>query len=470
MVIDLDDSDDSNPGRPRTSASSDDELPDLDAIDVAKYRHRLPPPPPSRSSRSFSRTNSAPVSWTSAQADASRSRTKKSSDERALDKESKAAEREREKERKKREREAAREQKARDKERAAAIAQVNKVRTDKKISTPEMIVDLPPTLPDALALQVKTLLKELNVESTTCQQSPVENVITFRRKVKSTFNENLGLWEPCALRIEEEKHALVVLTADEFVAMVLGSDGADLETHVSNVKRHFSHHQLVYLIEGLGPWMRKNRNLRNRQFVSAVRAQDTFGSNSNNNNNNIQEDEGGGGTRGRRRKNPGPPPPRKEYIDEDTIEDALLQLQVLHGVLIHHTSAGVETAQWVAVFTQHISTVPYRKLREAANADGAGFCMETGQVRTGEDARATYAKLLQEIVRVTAPIAYGIVAEYSSVGRLVKGLEDRGPLALEACPRSDNREGAPSDRAIGPAISRRIYKVFTGRDETSTDI
>ncbi|KAL2755380.1 hypothetical protein ACRALDRAFT_1082362 [Sodiomyces alcalophilus JCM 7366] len=456
-VIDLDDSDQSDHDRSRASAESDDDLPDLDDIDITKYRNRLPPPRPSRP---FSRTNSAPIP-----------RTKRSAGDRTLDKESraaereaKAAERERERERKKREKEAAKEQKARDKERAAAVAEVNKVRTDKKVSTPEMIVDMPSSLSDTLALQAKTLLRDLDVETTTCQ-SPVDNVITWRRKVKSRFNDDLALWEPCQLRIEPEKHALAILTAEEFVAMALGSDGADLDAHVASVKRHFADHQLLYLIEGLGPWMRKNRNLRNRQFVSAVRAQDASGANST-----AQEDESAGTSHGqgrRRRKNP---PPRKEYVDEDTIEDALLQLQVLHGVLIHHTAAGVETAQWLAIFTQHISTVPYRKQREAANANGAGFCMETGQVRTGEDARDTYAKLLQEIVRVTAPIAYGITAEYGTVGRLVKGLEEQGPLALEGCPRSGNREGLPSDRAIGQAISRRIYKVFTGTDETSTDV
>lgn len=48
------------------------------------------------------------------------------------------------------------------------------------------------------------------------------------------------------------------------------------------------------------------------------------------------------------------------YIDQDLVEDALLRLQVMHGALIHHTAVMVETAEWILVFTQHISTVPYR--------------------------------------------------------------------------------------------------------------
>ncbi|KAL9024978.1 MAG: hypothetical protein Q9196_006115 [Gyalolechia fulgens] len=34
-------------------------------------------------------------------------------------------------------------------------------------------------------------------------------------------------------------------------------------------------------------------------------------------------------------------------------------------------------------------------------------------------------------VRVTAPIAYSIVAKYPNVPSLVRGLGDKGPLALE---------------------------------------
>jgi len=59
------------------------------------------------------------------------------------------------------------------------------------------------------------------------------------------------------------------------------------------------------------------------------------------------------------------------------------------------------------------------------------FCMDVGQVKTGDDKEDTYVKMLQEIVRVTAPIAYGVAAEYPNVVDLIKGLKQRGPTALE---------------------------------------
>ena len=59
------------------------------------------------------------------------------------------------------------------------------------------------------------------------------------------------------------------------------------------------------------------------------------------------------------------------------------------------------------------------------------FCMESGQVKTGDDADDTFIKMLQEVSRVTVPMAFGIANEFSNVASLVKGLGAEGPLALE---------------------------------------
>ncbi|KAK2054431.1 ERCC4 domain-containing protein [Colletotrichum caudatum] len=444
-VIDLSDTETASRN---LNIDSDEEFPDLENFDLLKLKARLD------TKTTVSRTASKPPSKTIARSTSAGVATKKSTDDKARERELKAAEREREKERKKQEKETAKEQKAKEKERAAALAEVNKIRTDKKISTPEMIADLPASLPAALMLQIQTLLRDLDVQHT-AWDSPVGNVVKWRRKVASKFNDELGHWEPIPMRVEPEKFALVIVAANDFVTYAVGPEGSDLEAHALKMKLHFPQEQLIYLIEGLNPWMRKNRSVRNRQFASAVRSHGD-----------DAVDDASTSGQPRRRKNQQP----REYIDEDSIEDALLQLQVMHGVLIHHTNAAVETAQWVAIFTQHISTVPYRKQREATNAAGAGFCMETGQVRTGEDVKDTYVRMLQEIVRVTQPVAYGIVSEFGTVPELVKAFEERGPLCLENCRKSTNKDGGFSDRAVGKAISKRVCKVFTGRDEWSTDV
>ena len=429
----------------------DDDLPDLATMDPAKLRAmktQSKPPPRLPLKSQSSKTSDKPKAPA----------LKKTTAEREGDKAQKAAAREAEKRRKLKEKEWQREEKAMAKRRAAALAEVNKIRTDKKISTPEMIVDLPANLDPTIKMQAETLLEDLDVEA--CDwTSPVQNVVKWRRKVKSRYNEELEHWEPIPPRIDPETYAMVLMPAARFVKLALGEEGETLESHVLAMRTHFNDHNIIYLLEGMTPWLRRNRNLRNRQFVSAVRS--GLGEE-------PSDSQQPSGSQVTRRRKPAAAP--QQYIDEDAIEDALLQLQVLHGMLIHHTNAPVESAQWIATFTQHISTVPYRRQREDMNAASAGFCMETGQVRTGDGPKDTYLRILQEIGRITAPIAYGIASEFESVSRLVKGLEEGGPLTLEGVRKSANKDGAYSDRAVGQAVSRRVYKIFTGRDETSTEI
>ncbi len=120
-------------------------------------------------------------------------------------------------------------------------------------------------------------------------------------------------------------------------------DGQDLESHVLRLKGECDESIPIYLIEGLETWMRKNKNIRNRAYQAAVLSQ-------------TDGQVAGPPTAGpsKRKK------PAAEYIDEDMVEDALLRLQVMHGCLVHHTAVPVETAEWVANFTQHVSTIPYR--------------------------------------------------------------------------------------------------------------
>ncbi|KAH8907312.1 hypothetical protein BR93DRAFT_878932 [Coniochaeta sp. PMI_546] len=328
-----------------------------------------------------------------------------------------------------------------------------------------MLVDLPQSLPDTTKLQAETLLRDLQVDFHPWS-SPVENVVKWRRKVRARYNEDLGHWEPVPMLIEPEKHAMAIVTAAQFVDLVLaGQPGSDtaaetLDAHITRMKRHFPAHTLVYLIEGLNPWLRRNRTVRDRQFQAAVRSV-------------LPQPEGestasGSAAPPRRRKAPAKQP--AVYVDEDLIEDALLALQVRDKVLIHHTGLPLETARQIAIFTQHLSTLPYRKIKDKINETSAGFCMDAGQVRAGDGPADTYVRMLQEITRVTAPIAYGIMLEFPSVGALVKGLEEGGPLRLEDVRKCADKEGTLGERRVGQAVSRRIWKVFTGKDESSMDV
>jgi len=342
-----------------------------------------------------------------------------------------------------------REDKARDKQIAADLAKVNTLRTDKKISTTEMIVLFPSELDEKLRTQTQNFLGKLSVECAEWHdEGSVHNCVRWRRKVEAQYDEKEGHWVPVPRRVEDEDHVLCHMPAAEFVELATGEEGKDLDAHVLRMKSRFERHAIIYLVEGLNAWMRKNRNVRNRQFTEAVRAQM------------AAEVDGVRDQRSRRKK-------AVEYVDEDMIEDALLRLQVIHGALIHHTAALVESAEWITVFTQHISTVPYRRQRMGMDT---AFCMETGQIKTGEDAQDTYVKMLQEVNRVTAPIAYGIAAEYPSVTRLVEGFRREGKDALTRVRKSANKDGAFTDREVGKSVSKRVWSIFMGREEGSTDV
>ena len=352
----------------------------------------------------------------------------------------------------------AREQKAREKQHAADIAEVNKAKWDKKISTPEMILHLPRSLEDSsVNTQLLEYMKRLEVE-TCIFDSDISpgNVIKWKREVKAEFDEEEGQWKPITKRIEDENHVLCHLQAGEFVELVLGSttqspvvDEQDLQLHVGQLNSRYPNSRLIYLIEGLAAWMRKNRNTRNRAYQDAVHGQ-------------ARSVEGTSNPRKRKKGS-------AVYIDEDAIEDALLQLQVNHECLIYQTSCPSDSAEWIKNFTEHVSTIPYRQERMNAQNDAA-FCMDVGQVRTGDNALDTYVRMLQEVNRLTPAMAYGIANLYPNIRSLTMAFKQRGPALLEDVKKSANKNGGVTEARLGPAISKRLYKVLLGTNPSSTDV
>jgi crossover junction endonuclease EME1 len=307
--------------------SSDIDLPDLDQIPVKGI--------PRVSSKTSSKTVLDNYNAEREKERKAKEKAQKAA-ERTVSKQTKQASKEAEKERKRLERE----EKAREKERAAELAKVNIVRTNKQRSSHEMIVDLPSKLSDSiLAEQVLKLLGKSEIRHSNWESSIP--VIKWRREVSSAYNEEMGQWEPVAPHIKPENHVMFIMSAKEFVELATGKEGKDIDAHVLGLKAKFTSCDIIYLIEGLAVWMRKNRAIQNRKFTEAVRNQ-------------MSQDEPAATQRARKKKE------QEEYVDEDLVEDALLRLQVMHGTLIHHTAAMIETAEWIVVFTQHISTIPYR--------------------------------------------------------------------------------------------------------------
>ncbi|KAK2865148.1 hypothetical protein FQN49_003862, partial [Arthroderma sp. PD_2] len=375
----------------------------------------------------------------------------------ALEREAAKARREKEKEGQKEEKRRQKDEREKQKRIAADIAEVNKSKVDKTVSVGEMIVDMSSTFQDSsIGTQTEEYMRQLGVDMN-FTSTTIPNVVSWRRKVTARYSE-AGHWEPCALTIEGEDHVLCCLTADQFVEMAIAPPrGSTVKSHIQKLSRAYPSRKLVFLIEGLSISIRKSKNSRNRSYQAAVLQQID-------NESSPVEPPASHPKRKRATKQQDPSPP----VDEDAIEDALLQLQVQHSCLIHHTSTPSETAEWIKVFTEHISTIPYR--RELMKSHDASFCMDFGQVRSGDDAGDAYVRMLQEVSRITAPIAYGVTTQYPTVGRLVKAFDSGGHLLLEDVKKCANKNGALTDARIGPSISRRLYHIFTSLDPTSSDV
>ncbi|KAH7346554.1 ERCC4 domain-containing protein [Rhexocercosporidium sp. MPI-PUGE-AT-0058] len=405
---------------------SDEDLPDLASLTNVKVKPT-------------SKTSDSQKVLDKYDADKAKQKSAREKLDKAKDKTEKAKEKAAAKEAEKEDKRLEKEKRAYEKKLATELAKVNTLKTDKKVSTPEMIVDLPSSLNSILLEQTYKMLRQHEVEYTNWESELP--VVKWRRKVEAKYNEEADYWEPTKPHITKEKHIMCVITAQALVDLITGAEGQDLVAHTLKLKAKFEPCEVIYLVEGFVAWMRKNKTLLNRQYTAAVRS---HAANSNEAPTTSQ----------RKKKEP-------DYVNEELIEDALLRLQIHHNTFIHHTNAMVETAEWILNFTQHISSIPYKTQKAFLDT---GFCMDTGQVKTGDDASNTYIRMLQEVFRVTAPIAYGIVAEHPTLRGLVKALKEQGPLALEDCRKSTNKDGAFSDKRIGPAISKKIHKVFMESD------
>ena len=411
--------------------------------------------------------------------------------DREAERERRRKEKEVDKERRKIASDLAKEQKAKERAESAAFNNANKSRDDKAVATPEMIVRLPTSLPEATRETAEGMLTDAKANYEPWTSTPVDNVVTWRRKLSNEYRPDLGHWVPVPTRVEDEKYALVVLRAEELVQLIVAGQsndpdarhaagGHDLASHVALMKRAFVGYTIVYLVEGLHAWRNKNKTIRNRQFVAAVRGDGSAAATGSSNGQQsgmpavpataaADAPVRASQRLGRRGQKQAP-----RHIDEALVDDALLDLQIGHysdgELLVHETAGGLDTARWMRVFTEQIAIGRYRQNREALYAAAASFCMDSGQIATGDDPQHLYTLILQQVSRVTEPVALGVAARFGNIPRLVQGFREEGPLALEAVLKSRNRNGALSDRTIGPALSRRLHKVFMGRDAESTEV
>ncbi|TGZ82967.1 hypothetical protein EX30DRAFT_358063 [Ascodesmis nigricans] len=267
-----------------------------------------------------------------------------------------------------------------------------------------------------------------------------DRIVKWRRKVKKYWDPSSAMFRALPTpEVRDEEHILVHLTGLEFMQLAI-PDMSRLDRHVASVQRV----KPIYIIEGLRQLIQRCANASNRQFRAAVTAQMGVS--------------GSAASLSRRS------PQENPAYTQDAAELALLQLQ-FHHCLVRETAAPPDSAEWIALFTSNISAIPYKVAQ--ASKGGDTFL---GNVKTGANPEETFVRMLQEISRVTIPAATGIVGRTASVKGLVEMLEERGADALSAVRTRQTRSGAPSEKKVGKAISRRIAGVFMGTDPGIDDV
>ncbi|RKF82845.1 Crossover junction endonuclease eme1 [Golovinomyces cichoracearum] len=337
---------------------------------------------------------------------------------------------------------------SRQKKTVAVLEQLNKLK-GRLQSTSEMIVDIPSSMDEKLAHQVKVFLDGVRAEHITSERS--RNLIKWRRKVQAEWNPTKDQWMPVTEHIRDENHIMCVLKFQELTELIRGVEGHDLDAYMLQLAAEVENKKMIFLIEGMNHWLGKNKAMKNKEFINSVR-------------NKLKDPAISQNSTRNQRKNP----EQAEYIDKNIIDNALLRLHVVYEVLVHHTGTPLETAEWIMRFTQHISSIPYRN--QLDNINTSNFCIENGQIDSGKDAKDTYIKMLQQMHLVTPSVAWGIEAKYPNIQTLISGLEREGPLALERCHKCANKNGAYTDKRIGQAVSRRVHSVFLGQDSLATEI
>lgn len=406
-----------------------------------------------------------------------------------------SAEKEAERERKRQEKD----QKAADRQFAADIAEVNKVKTNKKIAAKEMQLDLPSGLKGkSVGNQIEEFMKEAEATVTFYDEeidlsgnthSNIGYIIKWKRKVESIYDEIKEEWTPIPKpKVEKEKHILVYLTAEDFCTLAaIGPSGgtlenrkppeehtmkANLDVYMANLRSRHPQHTIIVLIQGLIAYLKKSANAKNREYVAAVRVQDL-----------SREDEdtplsSSGARPSKKRKTASTVD--LSFLTND-ISDALqLHLQLNHRPLnIIHTTSVNTTAHQIFTLTQHLATRPYRLAFQGTNLAHASFCMDGGQIKTGRgDARETFILMLQEVNRVTVSMAHGVLSEgFEGPASLIKAFKDTerkegkeaSRLILKDVKKAMNKDGGLSDKPLGAMVSKRLYKVFMSNDEDLRD-
>ncbi|KAG0341931.1 hypothetical protein BG004_005856 [Podila humilis] len=298
------------------------------------------------------------------------------------------------------------------------------------------------------------------------ESCPLRHMVFWRRSSRRRYNEEQDMFFLAKEnQIDLEPFCLLYLTAKEFALQIeLGRLRSNLETVKRDMtarrdrdiqrKARLSQESLyedsrkqrvIYLINGIEPYLRSLKNNGNRSYMQLVQAQldpeRRFPSNS-------------AGTSKRNRVNE----EEELAVSRTRIEQELLWLQLEQECFIIHSYDDEDAAQAIVSLTEQIGLAPYKS---QGQKNDLNICADG--VKSGTDSADIWVRALQQIHMVTHVAAKAIASHYPCIRSLYEGYRECSSIA-EAQQMLEGIKIVGRTQVIGKALSKRIYDVFMTED------
>jgi ERCC4 domain len=210
------------------------------------------------------------------------------------------------------------------------IDALNRLKTRKETGT-ELIVYLPPTLPETVHGTLLSFLEPLGID--TREWQPGVDVLKFVRKVVAEWDEEGSYFKPVDEYRRDEEWILHYLPAESFVEKIcFDHTGLAWQFHLDKVKRVLGGKKMVLVLEGLASVFQRAKN-------ATIRAHDAFARGAPSR---VNKDE------------------RLEGLDTEKVEEILIEMELLHEIRVVQTTSAADSAEWISILATDISSIPYR--------------------------------------------------------------------------------------------------------------
>ncbi|KAL1407069.1 hypothetical protein Q8F55_006482 [Vanrija albida] len=331
---------------------------------------------------------------------------------------------------------------------------VNKLRISKTDALRDIEVHLAhdlslPSAPIAGALpEIEARLAASNSAIHTLSQTEtvVGATIRFLRHVRAEWDKDTKRYIPLDQeRTEWDPTVVLVCSADDVVDFVAEGDNALIEwlADLRLTLRLKKEDQVILLVRGLDKYHAKTKSLAERAFRDAARA-------------GLSGDQSGPSsilaTHGR--------------VDKSVVEAELLRAQLEEMVFVVQVEKTEEIEDWVFNLACDVAVRPFKLLSKSHLPFSA-----PDHPRKATEPVETLELMLQEVQGLTWSAAGSIAIRFPSFRHLMEAYEEAESGGAEAggdmvvgCEVRSLKNGAPSERRVGKALSKKLYHVWRGAD------